>query len=285
MTALDEIGLIASREIRKNLRSLKGLILVGLSLLGAIIVTVVKIKADEFQQGKLAEDNNIGPEKIHELQEYALTQVYGDPQMGKHLANAPTVLYALLMVTIWLCPLVVLVLGFDGIPADLQHRSVRYWTVRTRRGSYFTGKVVGLWTVVALLTLMMHLLIAGVTLIQGGSGTAPAGSTLGWGVQFYLATLPISAAWCGLGTLISAQFRSPIYAMLVTAAGFASLFVLQAVGRLWQLKALLYVYPNWYDALLLSPRIERVGLGALVCFGISAAATALGTFLFARSDV
>ncbi len=271
--------------MRKNLRSSKGAILIGLSLLGAIVMTIIRIKFEEFQLSELAAGASISAEEVRKAQEFGLSKVYDDQIMVKYLADAPGVLFALLMITLWLCPLVVTVLGFDSISADLQHRAVRYWSVRARRASYFTGKVVGLWGVVASLTLVMHLLIWVVSIVKGGVAFASASDTLKWGVHFYLTTLPVSAAWCALGVLLSSQFRSPIVAILVTCAAFAGLFLVNIVGHLWHLHALLYIYPSWYDALLLSPRLEHVAMGVAGCFAIAAIATAVGSFILTRSDV
>jgi len=279
VTALNEVGLIASREIRKNLRSVKGLVMVILSLLGAIAVALLLVKLRKFNE------MDMSAEQLRAGQEFVLSKKYDDEQLGKYLAGAPAVLTSLMFMTIWLSPLLVAALGFDGISGELQHRSVRYWMVRARRGSYFAGKVIGLWTVVAAITLVMHVLIWIVTLIQGGTGTAGASETLSWGVHFYLVTLPISAAWCGIATLISSRCRSPIFAIFVTSAIFAALWVVYIVGEVAQVKALTFLYPNSYDAWLLSPRIDRVALGAFVCFAISAFTTGLGTFFFTRSDV
>ena len=65
-----------------------------------------------------------------------------------------------------------------------QHRTVRYWTVRTRRVSFSVGKVLGLWAVVSALTLLVHVLIWGIIVQRGESagavvemGAAPSGSS------------------------------------------------------------------------------------------------------------
>ncbi|WP_394824362.1 ABC transporter permease [Pendulispora albinea] len=279
MTALNEVGLIASREIRKNLRSLKGLTMVVLSLLGAIAVASIIAK------GQKMDEVNIGLERLHEMQEAVLTKKYDDPAMGQYLGGAPFVLISLLFISIWLSPLLVTILGFDAVAADLQHRTVRYWTVRSRRASYFVGKVLGLWGVVAAITLVMHVLIWCATLIIGGAGTAAPGATFSWGFHFYLVTLPIAAAWCGLATLISSQFRTPILALFVVGAVFAALWVIDVIAVFREVKWATYFYPNSYDALLLSPKGDQVALGALACFGIAALTTAAGTFFFTRRDV
>lgn len=281
MSALNEVGLIAGREVRKNLRSVKGLVMVVLSLLGAVGVSLLLVKAER------ANLEEITPEKMLALQELVLTKKYDDAAMGKTLAAAPPILLALLAITVWLGPLLITVLGFDGVPGELQFRSVRYWTVRARRSSYYAGKVLGLWGVAAATTLVMHALIWGVLLVQQGGivgGGAPS-DILGWGIRFYAVTLPISAAWCGLAVLVTSQFRSPIVALFVTCAVFFTLWLVGLVGEFGGLKPLTYLYPNTFEGWLLSPQPTRVALGVLICFAFAVGSSLAGGFLFARRDV
>lgn len=276
MPVLNEILLIAAREVRKNLRSAKGLVMGIISLLGGVLTTLLIVKL------RAMNDVNLPPEEMHQLQEIALTKKYGDPAMGKYLASAPPVLLGMLVLTVWLAPLLVAIMGFDGISADLQQKTVRYWTVRSRRASYFAGKFFGLWTVVASVTLMMHVLIWIVAVARGGSTAA---DTISWGVRFFLVTVPISAAWTGTALLVSSQFRTPIVALLVTFATFFALWIVDGIGEVGEIKPLTYIYPNTYDAWLLSPHPERAAVGALVCLGMAALTTAAGAMIFAQRDV
>ena len=56
-------------------------------------------------------------------------------------------------VSLVLMPAVVLLLGFDSVSAERQHRTVRYWTIRTRRASYIVGKFLGLWATCGIVAL------------------------------------------------------------------------------------------------------------------------------------
>jgi ABC-type transport system involved in multi-copper enzyme maturation permease subunit len=276
VTTVEEVWLISGREIRKNLRSVKGLVIVAISILGGIATALLLMKLRQIDEGK------ISPEQLRELQEAALTKKYGDEAMGKYLADAPPVLLGMLLLTVWLVPLLIAIIGFDSISGELQHRSVRYWAVRSRRGAYYTAKVLGLWVVVSSITLLMHALVWGVTLQRGG---IEPGVLLSWGFRFWLVTLPIIAAWCGLAQLVASQFRTPIIAFLVTCASFFVLWIMDAVGEVGEIKWLTRLYPNSYDAWLLSPKFDHAAYGILACTGFAVISTVLGAFLFARRDV
>ncbi|MDB4997479.1 MAG: hypothetical protein JWM74_4911 [Myxococcaceae bacterium] len=278
MNVFQETGLIAAREIRKNIRSAKGLVMVIISMLGGVATALL------LQKLRAMDEAQISPEQLHALQQAMLEKKYGDLEMAKYLASAPPVLLALLLATVWLNPGLVAVMGFDGISGELQHRSVRYWTVRSRRVSYFAGKFLGLWAVISIVTFVMHALIWGLTMWNNKGGMPPA-DTLLWGIRFWAVTLPISAAWCGIATLIGSQFRAPMIALLVTFATFFVLWICDAIGEIGNIKFLTYLYPNTYDAWLLSPKFDKVALGALICMAFGVVTTGAGTFLFTRRDV
>jgi ABC-type transport system involved in multi-copper enzyme maturation permease subunit len=275
MHVFEEIWLIAGREIRKNLRSAKGLVIVAISLLGGILTALLLMKLRALDEGK------ISAEQIKEAQEAALTKRY-DEVMGHYLADAPPVLLGMLLLTVWLVPLLIAIIGFDSISGELQHRSVRYWAVRSRRGSYYTAKVLGLFVVVSSITLLMHALVWGVTISRGGVESA---SVLTWGFRFWIVTLPIIAAWSGLAQLVASQFRTPIIAFLVTCAAFFVLWIMDLIGEVGEIKWLTRLYPNSYDAWLLSPKLDHAAYGVAACATFALASTAIGAFLFARRDV
>lgn len=276
--ALSEVGLVAAREIKKNLRSAKGLVMAVLSLLGGALTALLLVKLRSLDEAK------IDPEQLHKIQEELLTKKYGDPAMGHYLADAPPVLLGILVISVWLGPLLVVLLGFDALSGELQYKSVRYWTIRARRSAFYMGKWLGLWTVVMAITLFMHLIIWVITMAQSSS-VLPS-QALGWGLRFYAITIPIAAAWCGLAQLISSQFKTPIIALLVTCAVFGTMWLVDVIGELGDtVHWLVYLYPNTYDAWLLSPKLDVVGKGVVVCLVFAAVSTVAGAFLFQRRDL
>jgi ABC-type transport system involved in multi-copper enzyme maturation permease subunit len=275
---LSEIRFVVERELRKNFRSVKGIVLMVLSLLGGSSIALLIAKYNAFKRDELGA---LDPAAIHDLREKALAKVY-DVDTAKSLADSPEVLLALLVLTVWLTPMLVALMGFDSIAPDIQHRSVRYWTIRTRRWSYFVGKWFGLWATVSAVTFVMDAVIWIVCIVRG---EATAGATLAWGLRFWLTSLPMSAVWCGIAILISSLFRSPIVALLLTFAGFFVLWVVYLTAAVSDTNALLYVYPNFYDHLLLNAHAYKVATGLGACLGMAALYVAGGSFIFAKRDV
>lgn len=279
MSPLSEIRFVAQRELAKSFRSAKGIVLLVLSLLGGTGATLLLVKAQQLKREKLA---GADPEALRALREDAATQIFGDPATGKSLADAPEVLVVVLLLTIWLTPLVISLLGFDSVSGDLQHKAVRYWTLRTRRWSYFVGKFAGVWATVSMMTFAMHALVWILTIVRG---EATAASALGWGLRFWLITLPISAAWCGIATFVSSLFKTPIISLLVIFASFFGLWLLWMIGQVTHAEAMQYAYPNFYDALLVNPRVDRALTGLAACLGMAALYVGGGSYLFMKRDV
>lgn len=302
MNPLLEVWLIMAREIRKNLRSVKGLVMLGLSVLGAVASVMRQPKFEEA----LKKAESMGADAFRDAKAQIIGGMYRDDKIGEHLADAPTRLVIFFFIAVWLTPLLVAVVGFDGISADLQHRSVRYWTIRTRRASYYVGKYLGLWAAVGMMTFVMHAIV---WLVMIGRVDASASETLGWGVRFWLVSLPISGAWCAVSTLIGSFFRTPMVGLLLTCAAFFLMFFIgfamanayagidaskaaQAVDATHTLyeesRAVVFMrllYPNSLDTWLLSGEPQRVMVGVGTAAFYAMATCIGGSLAFARRDV
>jgi ABC-type transport system involved in multi-copper enzyme maturation permease subunit len=274
-----EISHVVQRELRKNFRSAKGIILALLSLLGGSSVALLMVKYQEIKRQELGD---ITPEQIHMYREKLLSKAYGDDVMAKSLADSPEVLLFLLLLTVWLTPILVALMGFDSVSPDIQHRTVRYWSLRSRRWSYFVGKWAGLWATVSIVTFAMDLVIWVVCIARGEATVA---QTFAWGLRFWLVSLPMSAVWCGIATLMSSLFRSPILALLLTFAAFFVIWVVYFASVLAGAEYVAYIYPNHYDRLLLHPQVHKLGAGLGACLGMAALYVSAGSFLFSKRDV
>ena len=279
MNPLVEIWLVAARDIRKNIRSPKGLVMFTISLLGALASTFKLVKVEDL----LADAHKLDPEQLHGLKAQAFGKMYGDDATGEALAGAPIKLVILFFIAVWLVPLLVMIIGFDGISSDLQYRSVRYWTIRTRRPSYYIGKFLALWSIIGLVTLVMHALIWGVTIVRAD---APAGETLTWGLRFWAASLPITGAWCSVATLTSSVFRTPMLSLLTTGSTFFLLFFVGfIIGKLNDVGQLRYLYPNNFDGFLMSANRTQTLQGLGVCLAYVVVTCALGSWALVQRDV
>jgi ABC-type transport system involved in multi-copper enzyme maturation permease subunit len=285
-----EIRLLLSRELRRSLRSGKGIALGVLTLVGAFVASLVCVWVEGAKRAQFGVATS---QAYAEVKREALEKLTGDPSLAVYMASIPSSLYAFLELTIWLTPLLVALLGFDSISGELQQRTVRFWATRTRRWSYFTGKLLGLWALVAMFALVLNLIAGGVALARG---YVSAAEFVVWGTRFWLVVVIIAGAWAAIATFISACFATPIVALLTTCAAFF-LFWLAGVGgfvgRLQDnatgtVKAMSwygYLYPNAYDTFLLSPQGTRVltALGILMAFVVVSAVA--GSALFARRDL
>jgi ABC-type transport system involved in multi-copper enzyme maturation permease subunit len=274
-----EVWLVAARDGRKNIRSVKGLVMLGISVLGALACTFKLPKFEEVLQ----ETRGVDPEQLQGVKAQFFAKLYGDTDTGETLAKAPIKLVLLFFIAVWLAPLLVMIIGFDGISSDLQYRSVRYWTIRTRRISYYIGKFLALWAIIALLTLVMQVLIWGVTIVRAD---APPLETMSWGLRFWATSLPITGAWCGLATLTGSLFRTPILGLLTTGALFFVLFFAgYVIGKGADVAWLRCLYPNNFDGWIMSPKPERMLEGVAACTAFILGSGAIGATVFQQRDV
>ncbi len=279
MNPLFETWLIVARELKKTLGSAKGMIMFTLSVLGATASTFPVPKIEEAMQ----EAKKVGPEQLHQFKVQLFSDLYMNDATGTRLADAPLKLVILFFIAVWLAPLLVVILGFDGIPSDVQHRSVRYWTIRSRRASYYVGKFLGLWVLVGMITFVMHALI---WVIIVARGEATASDTLHWGLRFYAVSLPIIGAWCGIATLAASMFRTPMVALLTVCITFFLLFFAGViVGRARHMEVMQWAYPNSFDAWMLSPEVTHALTGLAAVLGFALLTTAVGAFVFSVRDV
>lgn len=271
------IFLIALRELRRNVRSVKGILLLVLSALGATGMGLV------LAYVRRMEENKLGELMLQQMQEQAMAQLFGSEEMGKYLRDVPNVLFVTFVFSVWVTPLLVALLGFDGVSGDIQYRSVRYWAVRARRSSFYLGKALGTWATVSVLLLVLYALVTTITLV--GTHASP-GSVFRWSAQLYLSVIPIAGVWTSIGVLIGSFFRVPILSLLTISATFFVLWLAKIVGLVSDsMSWLVYAYPNSYDAFLLSPSPSRIAIGLGACLGAAAALGTGGAFLLEKRDV
>lgn len=291
MSPIAETRLIFQRELRKSFRSIKGLILSALTIAGGGGLALLFAESDEIRQRQL-HDREVTPAMLLELKQKLFSWWFMDSATGEHVGRAPGLLFFLFAVSLVLMPAVVLILGFDSVSAERQHKTIRYWTLRSRRPSYVIGKWLGLWATCGVVAFGMHALI---WIVCTARGEAPLAEILSWGLRFWLAAMPILGVWCAVSVFVSSLFRIPILALLSTAATF---FVWWLVyfpfwvgahgdpgGAVPSPTPILYIFPNFYDRFILSPQIGPLLTGLAVCFGFAAAVLAASSALFAKRDV
>jgi ABC-type transport system involved in multi-copper enzyme maturation permease subunit len=286
-----EIWLLVGREMRRSVRSAKGIVLGVVTLLGAVVTSVLLTTLE----GAGRQATGLSRQEFSELQRQTIEQQTGNAALAAQAASMPISLRAFLTVTIWLAPLLIALLGFDAVSGELQHRSVRFWTVRTRRTSYFAGKLLGLWGLVALVTLVIQAIAGTVALAKG---YVTAGELFSWGVRFWLVAVVIAGAWAAIAVVISSVFRTPVVALLTTFATFFVLWVCGMAGEWSRTRSTFeqhaldtnmrwyeYLYPNAYQSLLLGENGHDVWRGVAILLGFVVCAAVGGAALFERRDL
>jgi ABC-type transport system involved in multi-copper enzyme maturation permease subunit len=282
---------MVARELRRSVRSVKGIIIGILTLLGAFVASLacVWMEGNDRDAAKITSSD-----AYIEIKKAAIEKATGDAAFASYAASIPTSLLVFLKITVWLGPLLIALLGFDLMSSELQHRSVRFWTVRTRRWSYFTGKMLGLWAVVSLITLVLNV-IAGT--VAASRGYVTVGQLMTWGMRFWLVAVVIGGSWAVIATFISSCFRQPILSLLTTFVAFFVMWAVSLVGFFVRARDTIetgvqkdmawyeYLYPNTYDTLLLSNETTKVLTALGVLIGFVVLANAAGAALFQRRDI
>jgi ABC-type transport system involved in multi-copper enzyme maturation permease subunit len=285
MNPLSEVALLVARELRRNFRSAKGLVLLALCALmaaGAAMALVgAEHAADELarhgRRGSGMAMSMVGAEATRKM----LEQVYSEA-VADRLASVPRIVLTMMAGAVMFAPSFIAMLSFDSVSAELQFRGVRYWTVRMRRSSYFLGKVAGVFVVAATAVLVAQAIAWSIAISRGSS---PVAETLTWGLILWVNVLPIVLAWCSMAVFVSALVRTPIVALMINFACNIALWVAWAAGRFPDRAWLQWLYPNHADRYLLSndPIELLTGLGA--CFAFAAVFAIGGVVIFQQRDV
>ena len=302
MNPATEIVLTVQRELRKNVRSARGIVLGILTLILSGLAVALCIGLEKLERAAVGAAST---EAFTAMKREAFEKATGDANLAATFATLPISLAAFFKFAVWIGPLIVVLLGFDTVAGDMQYKTVRYFTVRTRRWSYFAGKLLGLWAVVALATFALLFVCGLVTLAIGYVSIGPL---VRWSLEFWVVSLPISLTWTAIAVFVSAQFRQSILALVTTAGifflswstnivafiqGIIEAFSAKSSGQGADVAAKIargmrwyeYLYPNSYDALLLSPKPQDVVQAVGILMGFSLLLIGMGAFLFNRKEV
>ncbi len=224
-----------------------------LFILGGVVTFLAKVFSDHAQ--KELRLDKLSLDQQRELQERAYYGVYGDHAIAKNLLDAPSSLWFLFYGTLVVLPLLSLIIGFDQIAGDVQHRSIRYFVGRARRPSLVIGKALAMWGVLAVMIFVLDVIVWGAMIVRGD---ATAGVTLSWGLRFYVYAVCAGGAMVGLTSLMSSFFRVPILSLLVGVGAAFGMFVVRAIVAALSFKfdwiePAKWVFPASYETLMVKP--------------------------------
>jgi len=284
MNPLAEIYLVAMRELRRNLRSAKGLVASLLFLLGGTVAILLYYSF----KSKVIDPaiNSMSAAQIHQAKHELFIQLYSDLPTALHLENAPEVGLFVYNATLFFLPVLAMLIGYDQLAGELQHRSIRYTAIRARRPSLVVGTVLGSWLTVTLLSLFLHLL-AGV--LAASRGAAPGRAPIAYALQFWLAGVVYVSGYSALTSFVSGLFRTPILALMASFGSALVLWVARMIGQTRRFTDVLgwvqYGSPGYWESWMLAPEPQRFVLGALASLGIAAALVTLSSVALWRRDL
>jgi ABC-type transport system involved in multi-copper enzyme maturation permease subunit len=286
-----EIWIIVARELRKNFRSIKGIALLVLSVLAGAVFALVYAYVERKAPDLLGQ--SMGSSDMGAIRERLFLEFYGNEELAKHLAPSPYALAGTTGFTLWIVPLLIAIVGFDGISGEVQHRSVRFWVARARKSSYYAGKFLGLWLTITAMLFVINLIV---WIVIGIYGSTAAGSVVGWGLRYFVVVIPVVGAWTALAVLIASQFRTPLVSLLTVCTTFFVVFIANKVGafvtfmkvqggnkdaRNW----MDYIYPSGFDRWLLHPSPKEWGVGLALSLVFIVTCSGAGIAIFQKRDV
>jgi ABC-type transport system involved in multi-copper enzyme maturation permease subunit len=283
MAVRAEVQIVALHEMRKNLRSTKGIVMFILFLLGGTLPTVGAMVLNSML--KSAGGREMPPEMKQEMFRKGVLGLYhGNEAIADNLASCPPMLSTLFQLTIFFLPLFVILIGFDQISGEIQYRSIRYLAGRARRESLAIGKALGAWAVISVMTFVLHAVVWISMLVQQEYG---AGAILSWGFRFWIFSAAFAAANVGLYNFVSAWFKTPMLALLTGVGIGVFLFFARIiiVGLVGDQTSALWIFPGKYDDLMLSPEPTRIIGGCVACIGWGAAMVAGTASLLRKRDI
>jgi ABC-type transport system involved in multi-copper enzyme maturation permease subunit len=276
MPSAREVGVVAQRELYRNLRSTKGIAMFALFFLGGLVPAVVRMLIR-----KITDD--VPDEVVRTGFEALLARQHGSDALAKYLSSSPPTIYFLFQGTLTFLPLLVLLVGFDQIAGEVQHRTIRYSAGRARRGSIVVGKALGIWGVVAIMIAVLHLTV---WVLAIATNSKDAGAVASWGGRMLIFSVFCAGAYVGFASLMSSVFRNPIVVLFVGAGVGFGIWLLNAIlGYFKSTEQLTWLFPNHYEKLLFEPDPLKVlaGLALFVVWG--AACVAASSLVVARRDV
>ncbi|MBL8680690.1 MAG: ABC transporter permease subunit [Myxococcales bacterium] len=285
MQILSEVLLTFGRELKRTLRSGKGLGGLLLFLVGGAGVAIVL-----FSFLERAEFYTARPETRTMMRRQVLSAMYdgvsGKDQIVDYLVSAPEPIMAFYPLTAFFLGIITMVWGFDTIAGDVQYRTIRYVTLRARRPSLVIGRWLALWVSGVIVSLVVSLILwAGLA----SKGPYDTSAVFHYGLRTWIATVTLSAWYSALTVLASSLFRTPVLALL-TAGGSATVlwFLNKLSGAGWApswLKAAHDALPGAWDDRLIGPGIAQWGAGSGVCLLWSALALVAASAIVSKRDV
>lgn len=292
MEEVREVQNIWAAETARALRSVRGIVLLGLYFFFSAVVLLVVGWITQAGSAQLSAQG-VSPDQMGEVavkaKQALLAGLFGaDQELVEALGQLPLVIPIVFKVTLFFLPAYVVLMGFDQISGEIEPRSIRYLAIRARRSSILIGKYLSQATVLTGLILIVDALIfAYARLISPEFGAAVLFPAL---LRFWIAGAVFSFSYVALTTLCSSLFSMPAVSLIFnffalfafwlvdTAGGWIASYAQAAEGeaasRPW-LSYISYLSPSAYSTNLVHPHLAPFAVS------VSAYAVFAAVFLLA----
>jgi ABC-type transport system involved in multi-copper enzyme maturation permease subunit len=272
MSPLKETYLVFAHEMRRSLRSARTLvflILYGLAtaVFGLVVVSMTRKVQEQINSVTHGED--LSPDTLFQMKTGVLGMFFGKEEtMLKYLAEIPLIVLLFASFALFFLPALSALIGFDTVSGELQSRSLRFVSLRARRGSVLAGKVLGQLGLLVGLTAVMNLAVfvyAALSVHGFTVGPGLLAMVRFWGLMLIYAT-----TYVGLTTLCSTLFRTPIFSLLTTFSVLFGFVVLWLMSKFDSLEPIGWFLPSSYKDGLFSPQPIPVLTSVGVYLGFAA---------------
>ena len=270
MSPFRETLIIFAHETRRALRSAKALVLLILYSLATTLSGVAFVTGTrKLQEGlsSMTGGQELPTEQLNELKMGGLSAIFGkDETLIRYLAEIPLVVVFFFWFTLLFLPLLTALMGFEQLSGELQSRSLRFVSLRARRGSVLAGKVLAQGALLVGLTAVVNLGI----FVYAALSTE--GFQVGTGLlsllKFWILGLVFASSYIGLTALCSALFRVPIFSLLTELSILFGFWLAALLSRFESLHFLGYFVPSHYESGLFSPEWAKLlpSVGAYAVF-------------------
>lgn len=284
-TFLRDATLIAGFDLRESLRTRRALVLVLLYVLIASAASYIYVQAvatiDNVTVLAGGQDAAMEAAKDEGYGQMLLFFAGGDATLADHLATYPAMVLLFAWVSLAFLPWFIALTSYDQIAGELHLRTIRYAALRTSRGAYVLGKLLGQAALVAGVAAlgMIPVVVIGAIWLPNFAAVAT--------ITALLSTWPVTVV-CALGflgvvSLASQLTRTPGTARAAAVGLLFGVWLLSLQSGAW---AWLGVLSPWYwKPGLYQPGITDRLVAAAGCLGLCAGYTALGYLRFRRRDL
>jgi len=249
MSPFKETLIVFEHEMKRSLRSAKTLVLLILYSLATVISGLVFIAATRGFQEKLSgalQGQEIPADAMSELKLEGLKAIVGSNEAQiQYLASIPLIVLFFTWFALRFIPLLTALIGFDQVSGELQTRSIRFVTLRARRGSLLTGKVLAQVALLIGMTAIVNLGVFGYA--AATIKDFPVGAGFAAMARFWGLTLVSALVYVGAATLFSCLFRTPLLSFLSAISFLLATGTMAWLAVFDRFKFLKHALPSTYE--------------------------------------